>query len=165
MRDTCYSMNDMIDICERLWTDLFERLEWIHALWLLTWYSMYDTIDTYINCSNWTNWSYKGIMMSYMNEKNKCIYVVYSWIIQCFVYVMLHLNSRDTRIGITYTNDRDKQLGNELYEKNRGGYVIWFTVLKAIPDCMVTNGDIQLCDEYVGNGYKYMIWSIGKLVA
>ena len=61
----------------------------------------------YINCSNWTIWTYKCIMMSYTNEKNTCIYVVYSWMIQCLVYVMFHLNSGDTCIGMAYANDRD----------------------------------------------------------
>ena len=49
--------------------------------------------------------------------------------------------------------------------KNRGRYTIWFTSLKAIPECMVTNGDIQACDEYVDDRYRYMIWSTGMLEA
>ena len=49
--------------------------------------------------------------------------------------------------------------------KNRGRYTIWFTSLKAIPECMVTNGDIQACDKYVDDRYRYMIWSTGMLEA
>ena len=39
--------------------------------------------------------------------------------IHCFVYVMFHLNSGDTRIGMTYANDRDIPLGNVLYEEQK----------------------------------------------
>ena len=39
----------------------------------------------------------------------------------------------------------------------------WFTSLKTILGSMVTNGDIQVCDEFMEDRYRYMIWFTGML--
>ena len=47
--------------------------------------------------------------------------------------------------------------------KNRDRYTFWSTSLKAILGCMVTNKDIQVCDEFMDDRYRYTIWFTGTL--
>ena len=68
-----------------------------------------------------------------------------TWKIEIYVYVMTHLNDRDTCICMIYTNDRDIQICNDLHEWQRYMYMLWFTLMIKICECMMTciaDGDI-----------------------